>query len=68
MELYIKDRIYFPQLLPQQGNFMEFNMKREILKRFASQTKKKRALKLLRTKNTGALHGTVKKTWPTRWK
>lgn len=33
MELHIKDRIYFPQLLPQQGNFMEFNLKRGILKK-----------------------------------
>ena len=33
MELHIKDRIYFPQLLPQQGNFMEFNLKRSILKK-----------------------------------
>lgn len=35
MELHIKDRIYFPQLLPQQGNFMEFNLKRSILKKVA---------------------------------
>jgi hypothetical protein len=35
MELYIKDRIYFPQLLPQQGTFMEFNLKRTILKKVA---------------------------------
>jgi hypothetical protein len=33
MELHIKDRIYFPQLLPQQGSFMEFNLKRSILKK-----------------------------------
>lgn len=35
MELHIKDRIYFPQLLPQQGNFMEFNLKRSIQKKVA---------------------------------
>ena len=33
MNLYIKDRIYLPQLLPQQGSFMEFNLKRSILKK-----------------------------------
>lgn len=33
MELYIKDRIYIPQLLPKGGTFAEFNMKREILKK-----------------------------------
>lgn len=33
MELHIKDRLYIPQILPAQGNFMEFAMKREILKK-----------------------------------
>lgn len=33
MELHIKERIYFPQLLPQQGSFMEFNLKRSIMKK-----------------------------------
>lgn len=33
MELHIKDRIYFPQLLPAQNSFMEFNLKREIMKK-----------------------------------
>lgn len=33
MELHIKERIYFPQLLPQQGSFIEFNLKRSILKK-----------------------------------
>lgn len=36
MELFIKDRIYIPQLLPQQTkSFMDFNVKREILKKVA---------------------------------
>lgn len=35
MELRIKDRLYFPQILPQQNTFMEFAMKREILKKVA---------------------------------
>ncbi len=33
MELHIKDRMFFPQLLPQQNTFMEYAMKREILKK-----------------------------------
>ena len=33
MELHIKDRIYIPQMLPQQNNFMGFNLKREIIKK-----------------------------------
>ena len=35
MELHIKDRIYIPQLLPQQSKFMEFNLKRGIMKKVA---------------------------------
>lgn len=31
MELNIKDRIYIPQLLPQQNTFMEYNLKRGII-------------------------------------
>lgn len=34
MELHIKERIYIPQLLPQQtASFIDFNTKREILKK-----------------------------------
>ena len=33
MELHVKDRLYFPQLLPQQNTFMEYAMKRGILKK-----------------------------------
>ena len=35
MELHIKDRIYIPQLLPAQNSFMEYNLKREIIKKVA---------------------------------
>ena len=35
MELFIKDRIYIPQVLPQQNSFMGFNLKREIIKKVA---------------------------------
>lgn len=31
MELHIKDRIYIPQILPQNGTFMEYNLKRSII-------------------------------------
>lgn len=33
MELHIKDRLYIPQLLPAQNSFMEYNLKREIIKK-----------------------------------
>ncbi len=30
MELTIKDRLYIPALLPKEGNFKQFNLKKEI--------------------------------------
>lgn len=33
MELSIKDRLYIPALLPKEGNFREFNLKKEILRK-----------------------------------
>lgn len=36
MELHIKERLYIPQILPQQTtSFMDFNLKREIIKKVA---------------------------------
>ena len=36
MELHIKERIYIPQILPQQtSTFIDFNTKREIIKKVA---------------------------------
>lgn len=33
MELHIKDRLYFPQILPEKNSFLEFNMKKEMLQK-----------------------------------
>ncbi|MBF0575545.1 RNA-binding protein [Dysgonomonas sp. GY617] len=33
MELTIKDRLYIPAFLPKEGNFKNFNLKKEILKK-----------------------------------
>lgn len=33
MELHIIDRIYIPTILPAENTFMDFNMKREIIKK-----------------------------------
>lgn len=42
MELYIKDRIYIPLLLPRQTkSFIDFNVKREILKKVSLTEKDK---------------------------
>ena len=33
MNLYIKDRIYFPAIFPAKGTFSEFHLKREIIRK-----------------------------------
>ncbi|MEG0455120.1 MAG: RNA-binding protein [Bacteroides sp.] len=33
MELSIKDRLYIPAFLPKEGNFKQFNLKKEILRK-----------------------------------
>lgn len=33
MELTIKDRLYIPALLPKEGNFSQFNIKKDILRK-----------------------------------
>jgi hypothetical protein len=33
MELSIKDRLYIPAFLPKEGNFKQFNLKKEVLRK-----------------------------------
>lgn len=35
MELTIKDRLYLPTFLPQKGNFRQFNLKKEVLRKIS---------------------------------
>lgn len=35
MELSVKDRLYLPTFLPARGNFKDFNLKKEILRKIA---------------------------------
>lgn len=35
MKLYIKDRLYFPQLLPAENSYMDFNLKKSIIGKVA---------------------------------
>lgn len=35
MELSIKDRLYLPTFLPAKGNFKDFNLKKDILRKIA---------------------------------
>jgi len=35
MELHIRERLLIPTILPEKGNFMDFNLKKSIIKKVA---------------------------------
>ena len=55
MELHIKDRIYIPQLLPAQNSFMEYNLKREIIKKVALTDSDKTEYSIVEDANAGKI-------------
>ncbi len=46
MELTIKDRLYLPTFLPARGNFKEFNLKKEILRKIAIGDEERKGINL----------------------
>lgn len=46
MELSVKDRLYLPTFLPARGNFKEFNLKKEILRKIAIGDEERKGINL----------------------
>lgn len=46
MELSIKDRLYLPSFLPQKGNFTQFNLKKEILRKITITDEERETIRL----------------------
>ena len=44
MELSVKDRLYLPSFLPARGNFKDFNLKKEILRKIAIPDEERKAI------------------------
>lgn len=61
MELSIKDRIYIPQMLPKQGKFTEFNLKRGIIGKVAITEKDRKDYSIEEDKEKGQIKWDVKK-------
>ena len=61
MELNIKDRIYIPQMLPGQNSFMEFNMKRGIVKKVALTSEDIESYNIQENKEEGRITWDVQK-------
>lgn len=64
MELSIKDRLYIPALLPTQGTFREFNIKKEIRSLTAITDKERQELELRENPQTKRIEWNVGKESP----
>lgn len=64
MELTIKDRLYIPALLPKEGNFSQFNIKKEILRKIEISDIEKEELDLKENTETKRIEWNVEKDIP----
>lgn len=64
MELTIKDRLYIPALLPKEGNFQQFNLKKEIRRKVAISDKEREMLNLRENPETKRIEWDVAKEMP----
>ena len=64
MELSIKDRLYIPALLPKEGNFREFNLKKEVLKKIEITESQRKEVGLMENQETKRIEWDVEKDIP----
>ena len=61
MELFIKDRLYFSQLLPAQNTFMEFNLKKSIIEKVGLTDEDKKKFEIKEDKEAGKIVWNIEK-------
>lgn len=64
MELTIKDRLYIPALLPKEGNFRQFNLKKEILRKIEISETEREEINLHENADTKRIEWDVEKDKP----
>ena len=64
MELSIKDRLYIPALLPKEGNFRDFNTKKDIKNKVAISDAEREEIKLRNNEETGRIEWDTEKESP----
>lgn len=64
MELVIKDRLYIPALLPKEGNFRQFNMKKEILRKIEITSSERESVGLKENQETKRIEWDTEKEVP----
>ena len=66
MELSVKDRLYLPSFLPARGNFKDFNLKKEILRKIAIPDEERKAIGLHENAEDKRIEWDVEKEKPCR--
>ena len=61
MELSIKDRLYLPTFLPAKGNFKDFNLKKEILRKIAISEEERKEINFRENQEDNRLEWDVEK-------
>lgn len=64
MELVIKDRLYIPALLPKEGNFRQFNTKKEILRKIEITSEERESVGLKENQETKRIEWDTEKEIP----
>lgn len=64
MELSIKDRLYIPAILPQEGTFKDYNHKKEILRKIEIPEAEREEVNLRENKENGRIEWDVEKDTP----
>lgn len=64
MELQIKDRLYLPALLPKEGNFNQFNLKKSILSKIEISEQERNEINLRENPETNRIEWDVEKDVP----
>lgn len=64
MELTIKDRLYLPTFLPQKGNFRQFNLKKEVLRKISISEDERKEIDLHENEENKRIEWDVEKETP----
>lgn len=64
MELTIKDRLYLPTFLPQKGNFRQFNLKKDVLRKVSISDEERTEINLHENAESKRIEWDVEKETP----
>lgn len=64
MELTVKDRLYIPAFLPKEGNFRQFNLKKEIVRKIEFSDQEREEINLKENAETKRIEWDVEKEVP----